>query len=81
MLFSLPGSLVGQPVDGLYRFLVSMPRRLQAIGFLERGHGRLRSAEILRREDGSFRMIRRAETDRDYFATLDVDPAAKALGL
>ena len=44
-------------------------------------NGRLRSAEILRREDGSFRMIRRAETDRDYFATLDVDPAAKALGL
>lgn len=37
-------------------------------------NGRLRSAEILRCEDGSFRMIRRAETPADYFATLDCDP-------
>lgn len=44
-------------------------------------NGRLRSAEILRREDGSFRMIRRAETPADYFATLDVDEAADKLGL
>ena len=36
-------------------------------------NGRLRSAEILRREDGSLQMIRRAETAADYFATLDVD--------
>ncbi len=34
-------------------------------------NGRLRSAEILLREDGSFEMIRRAETLRDYFATFD----------
>lgn len=33
-------------------------------------NGRLRCAEILYREDGSFRMIRRAETPEDYFATL-----------
>ena len=33
-------------------------------------NGRLRSAEILLREDGSFRMIRRAETPEDYFATM-----------
>ena len=38
-------------------------------------NGRLRSAEILRTAAGDFRMIRRAETPRDYFATLDVDPA------
>ena len=44
-------------------------------------NGRLRSAEILRQSDGSFRMIRRAETPRDYFATLDMDPCAKQLGL
>jgi len=25
-------------------------------------------------------MIRRAETPKDYFATLDIDPAAKELG-
>lgn len=34
-------------------------------------NGKLRSAEILLQEDGSFRLIRRAETPRDYFATLD----------
>ena len=34
-------------------------------------NGRLRSAEILLREDGTFQMIRRAETLKDYFATFD----------
>ncbi len=34
-------------------------------------NGRLRSAEVLLREDGTFERIRRAETPRDYFATLD----------
>jgi diaminopimelate decarboxylase len=34
-------------------------------------NGKLRSAEILLREDGSTEMIRRAETPGDYFATLD----------
>lgn len=33
-------------------------------------NGRLRSAEILLQEDGSARMIRRAERPEDYFATL-----------
>ena len=33
-------------------------------------NGKLRSAEVLLEEDGSFRMIRRAETPRDYFATI-----------
>ena len=32
-------------------------------------NGRLRSAEVLLREDGSTRLIRRAETPEDYFAT------------
>ncbi len=32
-------------------------------------NGRLRSAEILLQEDGSTRLIRRAETPEDYFAT------------
>ncbi len=36
-------------------------------------NGRLRSAEILRTENGSFRMIRRAETPEDYFATLNLE--------
>lgn len=34
-------------------------------------NGKLRSAELLLREDGSVEMIRRAETIDDYFATLD----------
>ena len=34
-------------------------------------NGKLRSAEVLLREDGSFKLIRRAETPRDYFATFD----------
>lgn len=34
-------------------------------------NGRLRSAELLLQEDGSVKMIRRAETPADYFATFD----------
>jgi len=35
-------------------------------------NGKLRSAEVLLRQDGTFQMIRRAETPMDYFATLDI---------
>ncbi|MBI4856787.1 MAG: diaminopimelate decarboxylase [Acetobacterium woodii] len=34
-------------------------------------NGKLRSAEVLLKEDGSTELIRRAETPDDYFATLD----------
>lgn len=37
-------------------------------------NGKLKSAEVLLKEDGSFDLIRRAETPRDYFATLDDYP-------
>ena len=37
-------------------------------------NGKLKSAELLLKEDGSVQMIRRAETPQDYFATLDVCP-------
>lgn len=37
-------------------------------------NGRLRSAEVLLKEDGSFEVIRRAETPKDYFATFDQFP-------
>lgn len=37
-------------------------------------NGKLKSAEVLLKEDGSFQLIRRAETPRDYFATLDCFP-------
>ena len=35
-------------------------------------NGKLRSAEVLMKEDGSTELIRRAETPADYFATLDI---------
>ena len=34
-------------------------------------NGKLKSAEILLKTDGTFKMIRRAETPKDYFATFD----------
>ena len=34
-------------------------------------NGKLRSAEVLLKEDGSFQLIRRAEKPSDYFATFD----------
>ena len=36
-------------------------------------NGKLRSAELLLKEDGSVELIRRAETLDDYFATLRYD--------
>ncbi len=40
-------------------------------------NGKLWSAELLLCEDGSVRLIRRAETPKDYFATLDIDDTMK----
>lgn len=37
-------------------------------------NGKLRSAEVLLKEDGSHQLIRRAETPEDYFATFDFSP-------
>ena len=34
-------------------------------------NGKLRSAELMLKQDGSVEIIRRAETIEDYFATLD----------
>ena len=36
-------------------------------------NGKLWSSELLLQKDGSVKMIRRAEKDTDYFATLDID--------
>jgi len=36
-------------------------------------NGKLKSAELLLRENGEVKQIRRAETMEDYFATLDFD--------
>ena len=40
-------------------------------------NGRLKSAELLLQEDGSVKMIRRAETPRDYFITFDFSDIIK----
>ena len=42
-------------------------------------NGKLKSSEILLKEDGSFEMIRRAETPKDYFATFDCFPIYEKL--
>lgn len=42
-------------------------------------NGKLRSAEIMLKEDGSFELIRRAETSKDYFATFDCFDIGKKL--
>ena len=40
-------------------------------------NGKLRSAEVLLKSDGSTKLIRRAEEPRDYFATLDMTGLSK----
>lgn len=40
-------------------------------------NGKLRSAEVMLKTDGSFSLIRRAETARDYFATFNFMPEFK----
>jgi len=40
-------------------------------------NGKLRSSEILLKEDGTTELIRRAETPDDYFATLDFSKWSK----
>ena len=42
-------------------------------------NGRLRSSELLLKEDGSVQLIRRAETAADYFATFDCFPEYRSL--
>ena len=43
-------------------------------------NGKLRSAEVLLKEDGSHELIRRAETPKDYFTTFDCFDIYKKLG-
>ncbi len=42
-------------------------------------NGKLKSAELLLKEDGSVQLIRRAETHKDYFATFDCFDILKGL--
>ncbi len=42
-------------------------------------NGKLKSAELLLKEDGSVQLIRRAETPKDYFATFDFSDLLKNL--
>lgn len=54
---------------GDYLFIHDTGAHGHAMGY--NYNGKLRSAELLLKEDGSVQLIRRAETPRDYFATLD----------
>jgi diaminopimelate decarboxylase len=42
-------------------------------------NGKLKSAELLLKEDGSVQLIRRAETPKDYFATFDFSDILKSM--
>jgi diaminopimelate decarboxylase len=42
-------------------------------------NGKLKSAELLLKEDGSVQLIRRAETPKDYFATFDFSDILKKM--
>ena len=42
-------------------------------------NGKLKSAELLKKEDGSIKLIRRAETPMDYFATFNEMPVYEKL--
>lgn len=55
--------------DGDYLFIHDAGAHGFSMGY--NYNGKLRSAEILLREDGSTELIRRAETPQDYFATFD----------
>lgn len=79
--------VVGSLCENNDKFAIDRPMPLAEIGDTlvihdagAHGHsmgfqynGKLRSAELLLKEDGSVQMIRRAETMDDYFATLNCD--------
>ena len=60
---------IPEPVPGDLVIIHDAGAHGHAMGF--NYNGKLRSAELLLREDGSVVQIRRAETPADYFATLD----------
>ena len=65
--------LIGAGIASLLPSTVASLNNTGAHGF-SMGYnynGKLRSAELLLREDGSVKLIRRAETPADYFATFD----------
>ena len=52
--------------------------------YLEMIVGNLKKAQLVdstRGKEGGYKLIRRAETAQDYFATLDMDECAAKLGL
>jgi diaminopimelate decarboxylase len=64
------------PIEiGDYLFIHDTGAHGYAMGY--NYNGKLKSAELLLREDGTVRLIRRAETAKDYLATLDCFPIYK----
>ena len=69
--------LLPQVEKGDYLFIHDTGAHGFAMGY--NYNGKLRSAELLLREDGSVQLIRRAETVADYFATFEGCPFGEAL--
>ena len=70
--------LARHPEDGFISLKTVAERQDISMKYLEMIVGNLKKSELLessRGKDGGYRLIRRAETAADYFATLDVDPA------
>ena len=57
----------------------AIDRMLPEVDMGDNYNGKLKSAELLLKEDGSVQMIRRAETPKDYFATFDCFEVGKKL--
>ena len=66
---AVPGSVLPEVEVGDYIAIHDTGAHGYAMGY--NYNGKLKSAELLLKEDGSIQMIRRAETPKDYFATLD----------
>ena len=59
------------PCDHMYDVVGSLCENNDKFAIGYNYNGKLKSAELLLKEDGSVEMIRRAETAKDYFATFD----------
>jgi diaminopimelate decarboxylase len=64
--------MLPQIAVGDYLFIHDTGAHGYAMGY--NYNGKLKSAELLLRENGEVELIRRAETPRDYLATLDCFP-------
>ena len=67
------------PKAGVGDILVIHDTGAHALSMGYNYNGKLKCKEVLLQQDGTFKLIRRAETPNDYFATLDTDPVFEKL--